>query len=72
MRPFVDEVQAGVKSYLLELGMPTHRWGIDAFHNVTALACFLRIPDLVARLSTEDRGGDRRLPRYAELPPAGA
>ncbi|MFJ4897436.1 FAD-dependent monooxygenase [Streptomyces sp. NPDC088727] len=31
-----------------------------------ALACFLHIPDLVARLSKEDGGGDWQLPAYAE------
>ncbi|WP_406155125.1 FAD-dependent monooxygenase [Streptomyces sp. NBC_01023] len=62
LRPFVDEIQATVKPRLLRLGMPKHQLGIDAFHAVTALACFLRVPDLVARYSKEDRGGDWQLP----------
>jgi 2-polyprenyl-6-methoxyphenol hydroxylase-like FAD-dependent oxidoreductase len=64
LRPFVDEIQATVRPRLLRLGMPTTQRGIDIFHAVTALACFLRIPDLVARLSKEDRGGDWQLPEY--------
>jgi hypothetical protein len=39
-----------------------HQLGIDAFHSVTALACFLHLPDLVARYSKEDRGGEWQLP----------
>ncbi|MCX5008944.1 FAD-dependent monooxygenase [Streptomyces sp. NBC_00638] len=67
LRPFVDEIQAEVKPHLLRLGMPMNKLAIDAFHSVTALACFLRIPDLVARYSKEDRGGDWQLPAYPDL-----
>ncbi|MFJ2773836.1 FAD-dependent monooxygenase [Streptomyces sp. NPDC087300] len=63
LRPFVDQIQAEVNPRLLRLAMPTTRRAIDAFQTVTALACFLRVPDLVARWSKEDRGGDWRLPR---------
>jgi 2-polyprenyl-6-methoxyphenol hydroxylase-like FAD-dependent oxidoreductase len=64
LRPFVDQIQATVKPRLLRLGMPRSRLGIDAFHSAAALACFLRVPDLIARFSKEDRGGDWRLPDY--------
>ncbi|MFA3879482.1 hypothetical protein ABS735_38575 [Streptomyces sp. MMCC 100] len=47
---------------LLRVGMPKSKRAIDAFQTATALACFLRIPDLAARLAKEERGGDRRLP----------
>jgi 2-polyprenyl-6-methoxyphenol hydroxylase-like FAD-dependent oxidoreductase len=67
LRPFVDNIQAEVKPRLLRLGMPTRRLAIGVFHSVTALACFLRVPDLVARYSKEDRGGDWRLPEYLDL-----
>lgn len=67
LRPFVDEVQATVKPRLLQLGMPKSQLGIDAFHAVTALACALRIPELVTWLSQEDRGGDWQLPVYPEI-----
>ena len=67
LRPFVDEIQATVKPRLLRLGMPTSQWGIGVLHSVTALACFLRIPELATRWSKEDRGGDWQLPEYREL-----
>nr|WP_203643761.1 FAD-dependent oxidoreductase [Streptomyces sp. SID14478] len=67
LRPFVDEIQAEVKPHLLRVGIPKNQWAIGAFHTVTALACFLRIPDLVARYAKEDRGGDWKLPRYPDL-----
>lgn len=62
LRPFVNEIQGQVNPRLLRLGMPTTQRAIDAFHAVTALACLLRIPELNARLSRADRGGDWRLP----------
>ncbi len=67
LRPFVDEIQAAVRPHLLRLGMPMSKQAIDAFHSVTALVCFLRIPDLVARYAKEDRGGAWRLPEYPDL-----
>ncbi|WP_226350527.1 FAD-dependent monooxygenase [Pseudonocardia sp. ICBG601] len=62
LRPFIDEVQASVKPALLKLGMPKSRAAITAFQAATAVATTLRIPELVARFSSEDRGGDWRLP----------
>lgn len=64
LRPFVDEIQAEVNPRLLRVGMPMNRHAITAFQSLTALACFFRIPDLVARFSKEDRGGDWQLPAY--------
>ncbi|WP_037851434.1 FAD-dependent monooxygenase [Streptomyces sp. NRRL S-340] len=66
LRPFVDEIQGEVNPKILRVGMPLSKHAITAFQNVTALACFLHIPDLVARTSKEDRGGDWQLPTYAE------
>lgn len=63
LRPFVNEIQ-NVNPSLLRLGMPKTRLGISLFHFMTALACRLRIPDLVARFSSEDREGNWRLPHY--------
>jgi 2-polyprenyl-6-methoxyphenol hydroxylase-like FAD-dependent oxidoreductase len=65
LRPFVKEIQ-NVRPALLRLGMPKTRLGISLFHFMTALACRLRIPDLVARFSSEDREGNWRLPQYNE------
>ncbi|MEV8314707.1 FAD-dependent oxidoreductase [Streptomyces sp. NPDC059900] len=67
LRPFVDEIQAAVKPRLLRLGMPKNKLAIDAFHSVTALACFLRVPEFIARHAKGDRGGDWRLPEYPDL-----
>ncbi|MFD6292284.1 FAD-dependent monooxygenase [Streptomyces sp. NPDC060205] len=62
LRPFVDAIQGEVNPRLLRLGMPKTRRAIDAFQAVTALACFLRVPDLAARFSKHDRGGSWQLP----------
>ncbi|MFF7331897.1 FAD-dependent monooxygenase [Streptomyces sp. NPDC008150] len=62
LRPFVDEIQAEVNPRLLRLAMPETQRAIDAFQAATALACFLHVPDLVARFSKEDRGGAWQLP----------
>ncbi|MGW8333527.1 FAD-dependent oxidoreductase [Streptomyces sp. NPDC055897] len=62
LRPFVDEIQATVKPRLLRMGMPTSRAAIGAVRSVAALACLLRVPDLVARHAKQDRGGAWRLP----------
>ncbi|MFI0977700.1 FAD-dependent monooxygenase [Streptomyces sp. NPDC021093] len=64
LRPFVDGIQAEVNPRLLRVGMPMGRHAISAFQTATALACFFRIPDLVARLSKQERGGDWQLPTY--------
>ncbi|MFI6334899.1 FAD-dependent monooxygenase [Streptomyces sp. NPDC050535] len=63
LRPFINEIQAEVNPRLLRLGMPMTQRAIDAFQTATALACFLHIPDLVARCSKEDRGGNWQLPQ---------
>ncbi|MFI7346289.1 FAD-dependent monooxygenase [Streptomyces sp. NPDC049936] len=67
LRPFIDEIQGEVNPRILRVGMPLNKHAISAFLNVTALACFLHVPDLVARMSSEDRGGDWRLPAYADV-----
>ncbi|MGW6845510.1 FAD-dependent monooxygenase [Streptomyces sp. NPDC054958] len=66
LRPFVDEIQGEVNPRILRVGMPLNKHAISAFQNATALACFFRIPDLVARFSKDDRGGDWQLPSYAD------
>ncbi|MFG2469702.1 FAD-dependent monooxygenase [Streptomyces canus] len=67
LRPFVNEIQGEVNPRLLRLGMPMTQRAIDLFQATTALACFLRIPDLTARLSKEDRGGNWQLPENPAL-----
>lgn len=66
LRPFVNEIQTANPS-LLRLGMPKTRFGIKILLSVTALAARLRIPDLVARFSSEDRDGGWLLPFYPNM-----
>jgi 2-polyprenyl-6-methoxyphenol hydroxylase-like FAD-dependent oxidoreductase len=66
LRPFVDKIQ-DVNPGLLRLGMPKTRLGIDLFQGATAIATALHIPDVLARLSPADRGGDWQLPAYPEM-----
>ncbi|MFE9581190.1 FAD-dependent oxidoreductase [Nocardia sp. NPDC006044] len=69
LRPFAGQIQATVKPRLLRLGMPTHQLSIDLFHTLTATACYLRIPEILAQRANEDRGGTWHLPEYPELAP---
>ncbi|MFC9222291.1 FAD-dependent monooxygenase [Streptomyces hygroscopicus] len=62
LRPFVNKIQGGVNPRLLRLAMPMTQRAIDAVHATAALACFLRVPELTARFSKEDRGGAWQLP----------
>jgi 2-polyprenyl-6-methoxyphenol hydroxylase-like FAD-dependent oxidoreductase len=62
LRPFVNEIQGEVNPRLLRLGLPMTQRAIDVFQATTALACFLHVPDLAARLSTQDRGGNWQFP----------
>ncbi|MEU6120464.1 FAD-dependent monooxygenase [Streptomyces sp. NPDC047123] len=66
LHPFVDEIQGEVNPKILRVGMPLNKHAITAFQSVTAAACFLHIPDLVARLSKKDRGGNWQLPDYGQ------
>jgi len=65
LRPSVDEIQR-VNPSLLRLGMPRTRFGIGVFLAVTGLTAGLRIPDLVARVSSQDRDGGWLLPDDTE------
>ncbi|WP_345361732.1 FAD-dependent monooxygenase [Actinoallomurus liliacearum] len=67
LRPFVNEIQGEVNPRLLRLGLPMTQRAIDVFQATTALACFLHVPDLAARLSTQDRGGNWQLPENPAL-----
>ncbi|KAI1375363.1 FAD/NAD(P)-binding domain-containing protein [Hypoxylon crocopeplum] len=68
LRPFVDEVQ-NINPTLLRLGMPDSWWGIKIIHLLARVLCFLRIPDLISRFSSEEKGG-WKVPDYPELNPA--
>ncbi|KAI1761800.1 FAD/NAD(P)-binding domain-containing protein [Hypoxylon sp. FL1150] len=65
LRPFVNEIM-NVKPWLLRLGMPDTWWGIMILHTLFPLLCFLRVPELISRFSTEEKGG-WKLPDYPEL-----
>lgn len=62
LRPFVNEIQK-INPFWLRLLMPETQWGITVLHFLVALICFLRIPDLVATFSKEEKGG-WKLPDY--------
>ncbi|MDR6764376.1 2-polyprenyl-6-methoxyphenol hydroxylase-like FAD-dependent oxidoreductase [Flavobacterium sp. 2755] len=66
MRPFVRKIQ-NLKPSLLRLGIPKTQRGINLFYNVTKLALSLRIPELIAKFSSDDRDGSWRLPEYEHL-----
>ncbi|PGH14282.1 hypothetical protein AJ79_03104 [Helicocarpus griseus UAMH5409] len=65
MRPYVDELQ-DIQPWLLKLATPKPRWGVAVVQFVLRVVCFLRIPDLIARFSSEEKGG-WKLPDYPEL-----
>ncbi|KAG2172614.1 hypothetical protein INT44_002629 [Umbelopsis vinacea] len=62
LRPFIDEIQVFNKGALRYI-YPQTEWGISILHFVVGAICFLRIPELVARFSSEERGG-WKLPDY--------
>ncbi|MCJ1236770.1 hypothetical protein MMC14_004752 [Varicellaria rhodocarpa] len=62
LRPFVNEIQT-IYRFFVRLAIPKTQWGVAIFHFIVGLLCFLRIPNLVARFSTEERGG-WELPNY--------
>jgi 2-polyprenyl-6-methoxyphenol hydroxylase-like FAD-dependent oxidoreductase len=65
LRPLVNELQR-VNPTFLRLFMPETQWGIWAIHFFLGLLCFLRIPELLSRFSSEEQGG-WKLPDYPEL-----
>lgn len=62
LRPFVNEFQK-INTTILRLAMPETQWGITILHLIAGLLFWLRIPQLVARFSSEDKGG-LKLPKY--------
>lgn len=65
LRPFVNEIQK-MNPYFLHFFIPKQQWAIAVLHFVVGLVCFLRIPELVARFSSEKKGG-WELPDYPGL-----
>lgn len=65
LRPYVNQCQE-VHTSLIKLAMPESWWGVAILRFVFQALCFLRLPELIARFSTE-RDGGWQLPDYAEL-----
>ncbi|KAJ5550276.1 Monooxygenase FAD-binding [Penicillium sp. DV-2018c] len=65
MQPYIDEIHQ-LNTWWLRLVMPKSRGMISIIHFLVGLACFLHIPQLMARFSN-DWGGDWELPSYPEL-----
>lgn len=65
LRPFVKDFQK-INATFLRLAIPETQWGIVILHWIVWLVCLLRIPELILRFSSENRG-EWRLPDYPEL-----
>ncbi|KAM0563021.1 hypothetical protein ACHAPJ_001865 [Fusarium lateritium] len=65
LRPFIDEVQK-IKISLIKLGIPDTHWGVTILQWIAWFICLLRIPALISRFSSEEKGG-WPLPNYPEL-----
>ncbi|CAM0141725.1 hypothetical protein VKS41_006073 [Umbelopsis sp. WA50703] len=65
LRPFVDEIQT-LNPSVLRLTFPQTQLGISILHFIAGAICFLRLPELAVRFSSENRGG-WELPNYPEL-----
>lgn len=65
LRPFIDEVQ-NVKLNVIKIFIPDTQWGVTILQWFAWIVCLLRIPYLVSRFSSEEKGG-WLLPDYPEL-----
>lgn len=65
MRPFAEEFQK-LNMPLRRLAFPETMVGVWLLRCIVAIVCFLRIPELKSRFSSEENGG-WRLPDYPEL-----
>ncbi|KAM0349095.1 hypothetical protein ACHAPU_004031 [Fusarium lateritium] len=65
LRPFIDEVQ-NIKISMIKLFIPDTRWGVAILQWLAWFVCLLRIPFLISRFSSEEKGG-WSLPSYPEL-----
>ncbi|KAI9286756.1 hypothetical protein BC943DRAFT_321325 [Umbelopsis sp. AD052] len=62
LRPFIDEIQVFNKG-ALQYAYPQTEWGVSIIQFIMRAICFLRVPELFARFSSEERGG-WKLPDY--------
>lgn len=65
LRPFVQDIQK-INTTFLRMMIPETQWGIAVLHWVIWLVCLLRIPELILRFSSENRG-EWRLPDYPDM-----
>lgn len=65
LRPFIIESQRIIVP-VVKLLLPETRWGVSLLHWIVWFVSLLRIPELAARFSSEERGG-WPLPEYPEL-----
>lgn len=65
MRPLINEAQQ-LNSSWLRWVVPDTQWAISILHFLVGLVCFLRLPALISRFSSERHGG-WELPDYPEL-----
>ncbi|KAL0944622.1 oxidoreductase [Colletotrichum truncatum] len=65
LRPFINESQR-IIAPVVKLLLPETRWGVSVLHWIVWFVSLLRIPELAARFSSEERGG-WPLPEYPEL-----
>ncbi|KAL8845809.1 MAG: hypothetical protein Q9221_009051 [Calogaya cf. arnoldii] len=65
LRPFINGIQI-LKPWMLRLMFPETSFAIWLLHFFAGLLCFLRIPDLAARIIPESKGG-WRLPEYPSV-----
>ena len=55
-RPFVDEFQK-VNPRFIRMAMPESAWGVAILRFLAWFVCLLRIPQLLSRFSSENKGG---------------
>ncbi|KAJ5771073.1 uncharacterized protein N7511_003124 [Penicillium nucicola] len=67
LRPLIKEAQH-VNLSAVRYAVPDSQWAISIVHFFVGIACFLRIPDLISRFSS-DKDGGWKLPDYPELDP---
>ena len=65
LRPFINDIQ-WLPTWMLPIAIPGTQWGINLLHFVTGWISYLRIPELAARFSKEEKGG-WVLPEYPLL-----
>ncbi|KAG2172616.1 hypothetical protein INT44_002631 [Umbelopsis vinacea] len=66
LRPFVDELQNINLKLVLGLGLPQTQLAISILQAAVWLFCFLRIPQLIHKYTSDDVG-DWKLPDYSDV-----